>query len=146
MKVQVEIDANCKEPEIIIRTSELTEEVSEIVQRLSAGSQQILAGFADDSVELLDIAEIVRIYSVDKKIMAETMSGEFTVRMRLYELEERLDKKRFVRISNSEIVNLKAIRRLDLSFAGTIAMRLSNGNVSYVSRRYVAKIKQALGM
>ena len=34
----------------------------------------------------------------------------------------------------------------DLSFAGTICVSLSNGTVTYVSRRYVAKIKQLLGI
>ena len=65
--------------------------------------------------------------------------------MRLYELEERLDN-RFVRISNSEIVNLKKVKSLDLSFVGTICMELSNGEVSYVSRRYVSKMKKILGL
>jgi DNA-binding LytR/AlgR family response regulator len=74
------------------------------------------------------------------------MASEFILRVRLYELEERLDKTRFVRISNSEIVNLKAVKKIDLSFTGTIGITLSNGATSYVSRRYVSKIKQVLGM
>ena len=36
--------------------------------------------------------------------------------------------------------------RYDLSFAGTICVTLSNGTVTYVSRRFVAKIKQLLGI
>ena len=62
------------------------------------------------------------------------------------EAEERLDNSKFVRISNSEIVNLKKVKSLDLSFVGTICMELSNGTVSYVSRRYVSKIKKVLGL
>ena len=62
------------------------------------------------------------------------------------ELEERLAKDRFVRISNSEIINLKQVKGFDLSFAGTICVTLSGGTVTYVSRRYVAKIKQVLGI
>lgn len=69
----------------------------------------------------------------------------YQVRLRLYELEERLDN-RFVRISNSEIVNLKKVKSLDLSFVGTICMELSNGEVSYVSRRYVSRMKKILGL
>ena len=52
----------------------------------------------------------------------------------------------FVRISNSEIINLKKVKSFDLSFAGTICVTLSNGQTTYVSRRYVSKIKQVLGM
>ena len=51
-----------------------------------------------------------------------------------------------MRISNSEIVNLKKVRGFDLSFAGTICVSLSDGSVTYVSRRYVSKIKQVLGI
>ena len=60
--------------------------------------------------------------------------------------DKRLDNSKFVRISNSEIVNLKKVKSLDLSFVGTICMELSNGTVSYVSRRYVSKIKKVLGL
>ena len=77
---------------------------------------------------------------------AVTGDGEYLLRLRLYELEERLDKSSFVRISNSEIINLKKVRNFDLSFSGTICVSLSDGTVTYVSRRFVAKIKQVLGI
>lgn len=146
MEIKIEIDAACKEPEIIIRTSEMTDEISDIIQKLSVSQQKLLAGFIDDSVQLIDPSEIVRLYSADKKIFAQTKSGEFLIRLRLYELEERLDKTLFVRISNSEIVNMKAIKKIDLSFAGTIFITFSNEATTYVSRRYVARIKQVLGI
>ena len=65
---------------------------------------------------------------------------------RLYEIEERLNPHQFVRISNSEIINLKRVDNFDLSFTGTICVKLSNGTTTYVSRRYVAKIKKILGI
>ena len=52
----------------------------------------------------------------------------------------------FVRISNSEIINLKKVRHFDLQLAGTICVSLLDGSTSYVSRRYVAKIKEILGL
>ena len=77
---------------------------------------------------------------------AQTAEGCYSVRLRLYELEERLDPRRFVRISNSEIVNLEKVTAVDLSLTGTIRMTL-NGTVSaYVSRRYVKKIKETLNL
>ena len=72
--------------------------------------------------------------------------GEYALRLRLYEAEQRLDSKTFVRISNSDIINLRKVKSFDLSFVGTICITLSNGTVTYVSRRSVAKIKQLLGM
>lgn len=146
VQIRIEIDERFKEPEVVIRTSEVTERVNEIVQKLSVYQQKMLAGFLEDRVHLIDTAEIVRLFSTDRKIIAQTKTDEFVVRLRLYELEERLDGTLFVRISNSEIVNLKAIQRIDLSIVGTITILLSNGTKTFVSRRYVTKIKQVLGI
>ena len=80
------------------------------------------------------------------RVYAETTRGEYLLRLRLYEVETRLDSSSFVRISNSDIINLKKVNGFDLSFAGTICVTLSSGTVTYVSRRFVAKIKQLLGI
>ena len=61
-------------------------------------------------------------------------------------MEEKLDATRFLRISGSEIVNLHKIKRLDTGITGTIKMYLQENMETYVSRRYVAKIKKALGI
>ncbi len=59
-------------------------------------------------------------------------------------VEVKLDRHTFVRISNSEIINLKKVTALDLTLSGTIKMTLQGGTVCWVSRRYVKKIKEAL--
>ncbi|MBO6092254.1 MAG: LytTR family transcriptional regulator, partial [Oscillospiraceae bacterium] len=61
-----------------------------------------------------------------------------------YVLEETLHDRGFVRISNSEIVNISQIEKLDMSYAGTIKMFMKNGDETFVSRRYVSKIKSVL--
>jgi DNA-binding LytR/AlgR family response regulator len=153
-KVQIEIDPSCNEPEVIIRTNEMTDEVQDIVQKLSAIKQEVLVGFNEDiartveihNAQVIEISDIIRVYAADKKVFAQTRAGEFVLRVRLYELEDRLDKAQFVRINNSEIVNLKFIKNLDFSYTGTIEITLDGGTKSNVSRRYVPKIKQILGM
>lgn len=146
MQIKVEIDEKYKEAEVLIRTAEMSEEVQEALQKLSVSWQKLLAGFTGDDVELLDASEILRFYAADQKVFAQTAQKEFMVRLRLYELEERLDKRMFVRISNSEIINLKAIKKIDLSFSGTICITLQNAEIVYVSRRYMTKIKRVLGI
>ena len=146
MQIRIEVDEAVKETEIIVRTAKVTEEVNEIVKRISDDKPQMLFGFREDALEILEQTEIIRIYAAAGKVYAVTQKGEYTMRLRLYELEERLDKNSFVRISNSEIINLKMAKRFDLSFAGTICVTLANGTSAYVSRRYVSKIKHILGI
>ena len=146
MQVEVKIDENCKDPKIIIVADKMTDEIGALVQSLSTSYPNVIAGFYGDEVRLLEESEIVRIYAANQKVYAQTANREYILRPRLYELEERLNKRLFVRISNSEIVNMKKIVRLDLSMSGTICVELCNRTTAYVSRRYVTKIKQALGI
>ena len=146
MQIEVRIDEKYTEPKIIIVTDKMTDEVHAIVKRLSDKQPQVVAGFQEDTVKLLEPSEIYRIFSASGKVLAETADGEYVLRVRLYEVEQRLDSREFVRISNSDIINLKKVRSFDLSFSGTICITLSNGTVAYVSRRSVAKIKQILGI
>ena len=148
MKLNINIDAGAKEPEIMITTAHMTEDINRVVDFVSRldDAPTIISGIREDKVELLDPEGIVKIYAEDSKVYAQTEKGSYQIRLRLYEAEEKLNNSKFVRISNSEIVNLKKVKSLDLSFVGTICMELSNGTVSYVSRRYVSKIKKVLGL
>ena len=146
MKIEIKLDENCAEPKIIVVTDKINEEINDILRKLSAEQPQILAGFKDEKVTALDLNQIFRIYASGGKVYAETDSDTYTLRLRLYETEQRLANHSFVRISNGEIINLKKVKGFDLSFIGTICVSLSNDTVSYVSRRYVSKIKQLLGI
>ena len=146
MKIEVKVDAACAETTVVICTDKVTDEIQQLVRKLSQYAPQVIVGFREDEAVILTQEEMLRVYAEGGKVYAETLNGRFQMRQRLYELEERLDAKRFVRISNAEIVNLGWIRGFDLSFAGTICVRMKNDAVTYVSRRYVAKIKQVLGL
>ena len=146
MKIEIKIDENCTEPKIVIMTDRVTDRINEIVKKLSAEPSEVLAGFREERVTGLERNQIDRIYASGGKVYAETEKGTYLLRLRLYEAERRLANASFVRISNSEIVNLKKVEGFDLSFTGTMCVSLSNGTVTYVSRRYVARIKQLLGL
>ena len=146
MQIEIKIDSSCKETKVIVVTDKMDEEVHQIIKKLSEENSGLIAGFRNDTLELLDPQRMIRIYASGGKVYAVTEDGEYTLRLRLYEMEERLDKSCFVRISNSEIINLKKVKSFDLSFSGTICVSLSGGTVTYVSRRYVARIRKVLGI
>lgn len=146
MQVEIIIDEKYEKPKIVIFSNEMTEEVNMLVKQLSEESLHFLVGIKEDKVEILDPVNIFLLYSADKKVFALTNHGEYLVRTRLYELEAQMTHYHFVRISNTEIINMKKVVHFDLSFTGTICVSLSNGTVTYVSRRYVSKIKKILGM
>lgn len=146
MQLEVKIDSSYIEPKVIILTASMTEDVNIILKKLSDQAPQIISGSKDDKIEVIEQADLIRIYANSGKVFAVTHKGEYALRLRLYEIEERLPSHQFVRISNSEIINLKNVNNFDLSFSGTICVKLSNGTLTYVSRRYVPKLKKILGM
>jgi DNA-binding LytR/AlgR family response regulator len=146
MQVEIKIDVSCTETKVTIVANKMTDEIKELAEKISEKTPSVLVGFRDDDASVLDCEKILRFYSADQKVYAVTENGEYTVRLRLYELEQRLDLAKFVRISNSEIINFKKIEGFDLSFSGTICVRFLDGSVSYVSRRYVSKIKRIFGL
>lgn len=145
MQLEVKIDSSYTEPKVMILTASMTEEVNAILSRLSDQAPQMITGSRDGRLEVIEQADLIRIYASAGKVFAVTHKGEYTLRLRLYEVEERLPHQ-FVRISNSEIINLKKVSHFDLSLTGTICVKLANGTVTYVSRRYVSKLKKILGI
>ena len=147
MKVDIKIDGQYQEPLAVIYTAVLSNEVNSAVKKLSESpSGDIITAFREDSAEILEPDDIYRIYAEGQKVLAVTDKGIFQIRMRLYQLEEKLGNQKFARISHSEIINLKKTAHFDLSIAGTILVKMKNGESTYVSRRYVAKIKDILGI
>ena len=146
MKVEIKIEEEFKNPVAVIHTADVTDEVNAAVRKLSDSSPDVIMGFDGTNAKILDPNEIYRIYAENQRVLAVTDTGMFHIRMRLYQLEEKLDSRIFVRISNSEIINLKKTEKFDLSLAGTIYVKLKNKESTYVSRRYVSKIKEILGI
>ena len=146
MQIEIKIDETFKEPKIIVITSKMTEELNALIKRLADEQPKIIVGVKDEIVEILEPHNIYRIYAQSGKVLAQADKGEYSLKLRLYEVEQRLDEQMFVRISNSELINLKKVKGFDLGFTGTICVTLLNGSITYVSRRYVSKIKQVLGL
>ncbi len=146
MQVEIKIDDSYIEPKILILTAAMTEDVNLILNKLSGNTPQVISGYKNEKIEVIEQEDLIRVYAGSGKVFAVTDKGEYTLRFRLYEIEERLNPNQFVRISNSEIINLKKVNNFDLSFTGTIRVELTNGTAAYVSRRYVSKIKKILGI
>ena len=147
MDVEWKLDPNRREPKVIILAGEITPELEELARQLAGLSLAPLTVWHGDRALLIEQRDFLRFYADGRGISAQTVQKEaYAVRLRLYELEERLDRRRFVRISNSEIVNLEHVTALDLSLTGTIRMTLGHSVNTYVSRRYVKRIKEALGL
>jgi len=144
--VKIEVELDPAQPELLVKVLSPgeTPELAALLERLEEPGR--LMGFRNGEAVPLEADSVLRFYGEDKEVRAQTAEGLYTVRLRLYELEERLPRRTFIRVSHSEIVNWKRVTALDLSLSGTIRVTLEGGVNAYVSRRYVKKIKEVLGL
>lgn len=144
MRIEFRTDPDCTEPRVVITAPVITDELRALAAQLEGCGT--LIGWREGRAFPLSEAALLRCFAQNKGVKAQTDSGEYDLRERLYELEGKLNRTVFVRISHSEIINLRRVTALDLSLSGTIKMTLAGSTVCYVSRRYVKRIKEALGL
>ena len=60
MQVEIKIDPACKEPKLIVLTDKMTEEINLLIKRISQEVPQVLSGFQNDMLKILDPSEIFR--------------------------------------------------------------------------------------
>ena len=82
--------------------------------------------------------------SVDDRVFLYTASDSYEIRMKLYELEDLLKNKRFLRISKSMLVNLMKISSVRPALNGRFSAILKNDEEVIISRKYVPALKQVL--
>lgn len=146
MLIKLIVDKKYENPQIHICSNEATAQIKELYQTIDMTVNTGIKAYDGDEIVMIKASNIIHIYTQDLKVYVGTSNGVYRIQQRLYELEQTLDASRFIRVSNSEIVNIRKIKRLDTSLTGTIRMHLEADKEAYVSRRYVPKIKKALGI
>ncbi len=146
LKLEIKIEPDLKESKIVIFTSEVNEEIKEIISKINKTQGKVFKGIKDEKIYLVNPNEIYYFYAENQKVLAKIDKHSLQIKSKLYELEEQLEGTNFIRISNSVIANIDKIKNLEMSFNGTLCIRFINGDVEYSSRRYVKKIKEYLGL
>ncbi|MGL4392446.1 MAG: LytTR family DNA-binding domain-containing protein [Fusobacteriaceae bacterium] len=144
MEVEIKIDPKVTATKISVITNEVTPEITKIIEMLKQKPYKIASYDSENEIILLEPDEIYKFYAEDQNVFALLREKIVKVKHRLYELEILFSGTSFVRVSNSEIVNFDKAKSLDMSMTGTIGIHLDNGKKSYVSRRFMKKIKEHL--
>lgn len=144
MKVELNIDKKFEETIVTISTNKVNDEIQNLVNYIE-NKEDYFIGVSDGKVRLLNTEDIIRVYVEDRKVYVVTVEGRFIVRKKLYEVQSTLTKD-FIKISQSEIANVKYIHSLDLGLRGTIVINYKNSDISYVSRRMLKEFKMKLGL
>ena len=147
--IDIQIDPNCVDPQVVIRTNHMTPEIDAIVyaiENCTGSVYPMVPAYDGDTLVLLTQRDIVRVYVESRRLIVRTERGGYVARKTLAEMESMLDSGRFLRISRSEIINLHKVSNFDFSLTGTIHVHFDDGTGTWVARRYVRSIQETLGL
>ena len=129
--------------QIVIRCYAITDEVREIAAFVKSRQGQ-LSGTMDEKQYEIPVTDLFYIEAVDNRTYLYTKDKVYETRYKLYELEDLLREKHFLRISKSVIINLMKVQSLKPALNGRFTAILKNGEEVIISRKYVKDLKEAL--
>ena len=134
-----------EQPEVLeIRCHKLTDDVQEIVSFVKSRQGQLRARKDGRDTEI-PVVDILYAESVDNRVFIYTAEDCFEVRLKIYELEELLIARSFVRVQKGVLLNLMKVSSIKPALGGRYGALLKNGEEIVISRKYVSNLKNALG-
>jgi len=143
MILKLEQNKTQKDIEIAISYPVKNKTVERIVSLLKSLDRQIECYF-DDSIKRVSVSDIYYIESIDKRTVVFCEKESYQSRKRLYQVYEELADNGFVQISKYCILNINKLEKITPLLNSHMEAVLSNGKCLYVTRKYLAGIKQIL--
>ncbi len=131
--------------EVIIKCEKADEKVMKLKSHIERFEEKLRATDGDKHF-LVAPLDVLYFESVDNRTFLYTENSVLEIKYRLYELEETLSDKDFVRTSKSQIVNINKIKSLKPELNRSMTAEMSNGEILYVSRRYAKQIRTLLSV
>lgn len=145
MKITVNINEKLDDVEINIRCSQMTPSIENMIAMLRMINQQMVVT-KDGENCILDVSNILYIEALERKTFVYVDNAIYESKLKLYEMEERLCKSGFFRVSKSCLVHLQFIQSIKNDVGRKLRLTLKNGEQIMVSRQYADEIKKRLGV
>jgi len=146
MKIRIEVDDGIKEDEVIIKCSQLNDDVLEIQKLLNDIflQRKQLTFYKDNAEYYISLSEILFFETEQTTVSAHTFNNVYQVKYKLYELEKILPKD-FIMISKSTILNINYVYSItrNLTSSSIVEFQKTHKKV-YVSRHYYKLLKNKL--
>ena len=126
---------------------ELATKLSALLQQLSADGEPLQRIMLKSSgrITFLKTSEITWLEAADNYVRVHSGKESHLIRETMTNLEGRLDRKQFVRIHRSVIVNIDAVAEIRALFHGDHSVLLRDGTELPFGRSYREKVESMLG-
>ena len=126
-----------------IRCHKITDDVHEIIYFVKSRQGQFSTEHDGQRIEI-PIVDVFYAESVDNRLFIYTAKDSYEIKLKLYELEDMLQGKTFIRIQKGMLLNLMKVKSIKPALSGRYTALLKNNEEVVISRKYVADLKKAL--
>ena len=150
MDIKVNTNISKEFNDTIIKIEVTAPEVTEDIQKFLNNISQItkkkeeIVATKNNEIFLLKSKNVFYFYSDEKNNFAKTNDGIYKIKEKLYELEENLDEKKFIRISNSCIINIDKTKCFDVSQIGSLFAKMEDDTKQEVTKRKIKNVMNFL--
>lgn len=145
MKLFIDQSDEYNDTEIIIKCGMIDGQLEDIIGQIRLCMFSV-AGSKDGETRVIPLGEIFYFESIDERTFIYLQSDVYECSMKLYELEEQLEKANFVRISKSCIVNIMKLDSVRPMMNSRYEAKLDNGEKLIINRTYLANFKSKFGI
>lgn len=108
----------------------------------NVNSENQLVALNGNSYEVINYSDITYFEAQGNSVYSIIQNSKLITQYKLYELEEMLDTKLFMRVHKSFIVNLKQINKIIPETNSRFILQMNNSDKIYVTRTYLNGFKQ----
>ena len=145
MKIDIDINDQYPETSVTIHAPRLSQDIEKLIAMMRMLDMQVSAE-KNGETYILDANKILYIEAVERKTFIYTETEMYESELKLYEVEDQLLERDFLRVSKQTIVNLRMIKSLKADINRKIRLTLQNGEQIMVSRMYSDELRQKLGV
>lgn len=119
-------------------------DINRMIDYLVLGEEVYILGYNERGEKRVDARNILYFSMDGDDLYAHLLQTSLIVRYKLYELEELLEKKGFIRTSKHAIVNMTKINYIKPAINSKIELEMINKEIIEVNRSYLKSFKEAL--
>ena len=145
MKITILDKQPDEEDEITVKCGTLDENIVKLLNSFKSGKEK-MAFYKDEKIILAEQEEVFYFESVEDRVFAYTKDCVYETKEKLYQLEQELSPHDFMRANKAVILNLNKVESLSPAFGGRFEAVLKNDCKIIISRMYVSRLKEMLGL
>lgn len=143
MRLTIRKAASPEEEQVILECVEMTKDFEDIKEYVLMKGN-VVVGYIEERVYQIPLSDILYFEAVGEQVFAYTADDIYSIKNRLYEIEELYSDRKFIRCSKSVVVNILKIESFRPALDSRFYAKMKNGEEILISRMYAKNIKKKL--